>query len=91
MLSYQTQKGFEITNFELEVFINKWLATFQIWSKTTMVETKKFENKENKVLFQKLLYCIHSNQVKKKQGSHEVKRLNSSCARNIGCTAIIHL
>jgi len=70
---------------------NKWLATFQIWSKTTMVETKKFENKENKVLFQKLLYCIHSNQVKKKQGSHEVKRLNSSCARNIGCTAIIHL
>jgi len=35
--SYQTQEGFEITNFELEAFVNvdskeganKWLATFQ--------------------------------------------------------------
>ncbi len=56
-----------------------------------MVETKKFETKGNKVLFRKLLHCIHSNQVKKKQESHEVKCSNSSRAQNIGCTATIHL
>ena len=96
---YQTQEGFEVTNFELKAFVNvdskegadEWLATFQSWSKTTMAETKKFEIKGNKVLFRKLLHCIHSNQVKKKQGNREVKRPNSSRARNIGCTATIHL
>jgi len=56
-----------------------------------MAETKKFEIKGNKMLFRKLLHCIHSNKVKKKQESHEVKCSNSSRAQNIGCTATIHL
>ncbi len=70
--SYRTQENFEITNFELKTFVNvsneeevhKWLATFQSWSKTTMIETKRFGVIGNKVFFQKLLHCIHSNQVK---------------------------
>ena len=97
--SYRTQENFEIVNFELETFVNvfneedaqKWLATFQSWSKTTMAETKGFGVKGKKVLFRKLLHCIHSNQVKKKQGNREMKRPNSSRARNIDCTANIHL
>ncbi len=50
LLSYQTQENFEIINFKLETFINvsseeeayKWFATFQLWSKITMAETKGF-------------------------------------------------
>jgi len=45
----------------------------------------------DKVLFQKLLHCIHSNQVKKKQENREVKRSNSSRIQNIGCITTIHL
>ncbi len=93
------QKNFEITNFELKTFVNvsskeeahKWLATFQLWSKTTIAETKGFGVIGNKMLFQKLLYCIYNNQVKKKQENCKVKCLNSSCTWNIGCTATIHL
>ncbi len=56
-----------------------------------MAKTKKFETKGNKVLFRKLLHYIYSNQVKKKQGSHKIKRPNLSHAQNISCTIIIHL
>ena len=38
-----------------------------------------------------MCHCIHSNDVKKKQGSRQTKRLQSARARNISCTATIHL
>lgn len=45
----------------------------------------------NRVLFQEQRHCIHSAEVKKKQGGCEMKRSQSTRARNIGCTAIIHV
>ena len=69
----------------------EWFTEFQSWSKTTMTETKGFEIKGNRVIFRELRHCIHSNQVKKKQGYRETKRLQSPRARNVDCTASIHL
>ena len=56
-----------------------------------MAQTRGFNIKGNQVLFREILHCIHSNNVKKKQGGREIKRPQSSRARNIGCNATIHL
>jgi hypothetical protein len=97
--SYWTQENFEITNFELDVFVNVndkeaasgWFAAFESHSKTTMPQTKGYEVKGKQVLFREKRHCIHSNEVKKKQGQRETKRPQSSRARNIHCSANIHL
>ena len=56
-----------------------------------MVQTRGFNIKKNRVLFREMCHCIHSNNVKKKQGSRQTKRPQSARARNIDCTATIHL
>lgn len=56
-----------------------------------MPETKRYEIKRKHVLFREMRHCIHSDKVKKKQGNRETKRAQSSRARNIGCSATIHL
>ncbi|CAB5356251.1 unnamed protein product [Rhizophagus irregularis] len=97
--SYQTAEDFVIPQFELDVFVDvndkekasKWFVAFQFWSKTTIPETKRYEIKEKYVLFRETRHCIHSDTVKKKQGSQEVKRQNSLRLRNTSCKAIIHL
>jgi hypothetical protein len=96
---YRTEENFEVTNFELITFVDinseeeasRWFAAFESYSKTTMPETRGFEIKKNRVLFRELRHCIHSNQVKKKQGDRVTKHLQSSRARNIHCPATIHL
>ena len=57
----------------------------------TMPQTKGYEVKGKHVLFQEKRYCIHSNEVKKKQVGRETKHLHSSRAQNTNCTASIHL
>lgn len=82
----RTQENFEIPNFKLDMFVDvdseeeahKWFTEFQSWSKTTMTETKGFEIKGNRVIFRELRHCIHSSQVKKKQGHRIIKRPRSS-------------
>jgi hypothetical protein len=78
-------------NANSEETAHEWFITFQSWSKTTMAQTRGFKLKKNRVLLRELCHCIHSISVKKKQGSHETKRLQSARARNIGCNATIHL
>jgi len=56
-----------------------------------MPQIKGYKVKEKQVLFQEKRHCIHSNEVKKKQVSHEVKHPQSSQVRNTNCTATIHL
>ncbi|CAB5377419.1 unnamed protein product [Rhizophagus irregularis] len=56
-----------------------------------MPETKHYEIKGKYVLFRETRHCIHSDTVKKKQGSREVKRQNSLRLRNTSCKATIHL
>ncbi len=56
-----------------------------------MPQTRGFNIKGNQVIFRELCHCIHSNNVKKKQGSHEIKHPQSAWACNIGCNATIHL
>ena len=70
---------------------SEWITTFESYSKTTMPQTKGFEIKGNWVLFWELRHCIHSHEVKKKQGNRITKHLQSSRARDICCTATIHL
>ncbi|CAG8774993.1 15778_t:CDS:1, partial [Rhizophagus irregularis] len=90
---------FVIPQFELDVFVDvndkekasKWFVTFQFWSKTMMLETKRYEIKGKYVLFCETRHCIHSDTVKKKQGSREVKRQNLLRLRNTSCKATIHL
>ena len=96
---YQTQENFEVANFELDAFVDvsseeeasKWIVAFESHSRTTMAETKGFKINGNKVLFRKLRHCIHSNQVKKKQGNRVTKHQHSSRMRNTDCTATIHI
>lgn len=97
--SYRTFENLNITQFELKAYVDidneeaarDWFASFQCWSKTTMTQTKGFVITGNRVLFRELRHCIHSDKVKKKQGNHITKRPQSARARNIGCTATIHL
>jgi len=70
---------------------SKWFKDFKSISKTTMPETKRYEIKEKRVLFREMRHCLHSDMVKKKQGNRETKRPQSARARNIGCTATIHI
>ncbi|CAG8786664.1 21248_t:CDS:2, partial [Dentiscutata erythropus] len=59
---------FIIHQFELNLFINannvdrarQWFFEFKELSKTTMPETKGFQIKGSKVIFQELQHCIHS-------------------------------
>ncbi|CAB4431854.1 unnamed protein product [Rhizophagus irregularis] len=96
---FQTAEGFEISQFELDAFVdvcdkekaNKWFKDFESRSKTTMPETKRYEIKEKRVLFREKRHCLHSDIVKKKQGNRETKHPQSTRVRNIGCTANIHL
>lgn len=70
---------------------SEWFAAFESHSKTTMAQTKGYGVKGKHVLFREKRHCIHSNEVKKKQGDHETKRSQSSRARNTNCTATIHI
>src|ERR1043165_3223497 len=57
-----------------------------------MPETKDFKITGNWVIFRESRHCIHSHQIKKKQGkNHITKRLQSSRAHDIDCTASVHL
>ena len=56
-----------------------------------MPETRGFKITENRVLFRELRHCIHSHQVKKKQGNRITKRPHSSRTHDINCTASIHI
>ncbi len=69
----------------------KWFMEFQSSSKTTMPESRKYKITGNRVLFREMRHYIHSSEVKKKQGQHEIKCPQSSRTRNIGCTATVHL
>src|SRR5438034_2783137 len=56
-----------------------------------MPQTRGFVITGNRVLFREMRHCIHSSEVKKKQGNRGTKHPQSARARNIGCTATIHL
>ncbi len=56
-----------------------------------MPQTKGYEIKGKRVLFREMRHCIHSNNVKKKQGDHETKHPQSSRVQNTNCTATVHL
>jgi hypothetical protein len=56
-----------------------------------MAQIRGFNIKGNRILYRELYHCIHSDDVKKKQGNCVIKRLQSARARNIGCNATIHL
>ncbi|CAB5380476.1 unnamed protein product [Rhizophagus irregularis] len=97
--SYRTAENFNVTQFELKAYVNvdnkeeahKWFAAFKSWSKTTMAQTRGFNVKGNRVIYRELYHCIHSNEVKKKQGNRETKRPQSARARNVNCAASLHL
>ncbi|CAG8776909.1 16921_t:CDS:1, partial [Dentiscutata heterogama] len=90
---------FEVANFEQDTFVNidseeearEWFMEYQSWSKTTMPQTRGFEIKGSQVIFHEQRHCIHSNDVKKKQGNREMKHPQSSQAQNIFCSATIHM
>ncbi|CAG8763923.1 5969_t:CDS:1, partial [Acaulospora morrowiae] len=96
---FRTVENFEIPQFELHGFVDfdnkekahEWFLAFESHSKTTMPQTKGYTIKGKKVLFREKRHCIHSNEVKKKQGNRETKHPHSSRARNINCNASIHL
>jgi hypothetical protein len=96
---YRTQENFEVENFELDAFVNvcneegalEWVAAFESYSKTTMPQTRGFKITGNRVLFRQLRHCIHSHQVRQKQGNRIKKRQHSPRERDINCTASIHL
>ena len=60
MPPYQTQENFEVPNFELDIFVDvgskeaasEWIAEFQSYSKTMMPQTRGYDIKGNRVLFQ---------------------------------------
>src|SRR6266498_5237970 len=75
--SYRTAENFSIIQFELDAFVDvndkekasEWIAAFESHSKMIMSQTKGYRVKGKYVLFQEKRYCIHSNEVKKKQVS----------------------
>ncbi|CAG8847989.1 18639_t:CDS:1, partial [Gigaspora margarita] len=69
----------------------EWFKTFESHSKTTMPQTKGYNVKGSRVLFREKRHCAHSNEVKKKQGNREIKNPQSLRARNVNCSASIHL
>ncbi|CAG8449409.1 12611_t:CDS:1 [Funneliformis mosseae] len=97
--SYQTSENFSIPQFELDAFVDindkekaqEWFLEFESYSKSTMPLSKGYGVKGNRVLFREKCHCIHSNEVKKKQGSRETKLPQSSRTRITGCNARIHL
>ena len=100
MPPYRTLENFEVPNFELNMFVDvdskeaasEWVTEFQSYSKTTMTQTKGYGIKENRVLFREKRHCIHSHEVKKKQGKNTlIKRPQSLQARDVNCTATIHI
>ena len=96
---YRTAENFAIPQFEFDAFVDvndkekacEWFKAFESHSKTTMPQTKGFDIKGKHVLFREKRHCIHSNEVKKKQGSRETKNPQSIRVRNIHCNANIHL
>ena len=56
-----------------------------------MPKTRGYTINGHRVLFRKKRHCIHSHEVKKKQGNVQTKRPQSSRARDIFCGATIHL
>ena len=56
-----------------------------------MPESRKYTITGNRVIFREQRHCIHSDVVKKKQGQRETKRPQSTRARNIFCSATIHI
>ncbi|CAG8809921.1 28528_t:CDS:2, partial [Racocetra persica] len=62
MLPYRTQENFEVPNVELDMF----------------VDVNSYKIKGSKVLFCEKRYCIHNNEVKKKQSNVEIRMSASS-------------
>jgi len=57
-----------------------------------MAQTRGYKIKGEKVLFREKRHCIHSHEVKKKQGKITMtKHPHSPHARDTCCTVIIHL
>ena len=56
-----------------------------------MPETRRYEIKGKKVIFREKRHCIHSHEVKRKQGTRETKRIQSPRARDTNCSATICL
>ena len=89
-----------VPQFELDTFVDiddkekacEWFKSFEFTSKTTMAQTRGYKIKGEKVLFREQRHCIHSREVKKKQGKNIVtKRPHSPRARDTCYTAAIHL
>ncbi|GES92231.1 hypothetical protein GLOIN_2v1883854 [Rhizophagus clarus] len=98
--SYQTAENFKVPQFELDIFVDvdnqegacEWFKEYESKSKTTMPQTRGYDIKGDRVLFREQRHCIHSHEVKKKQGKNAVtKRPQSLRARDTCCTAAIHL
>ncbi|CAG8836584.1 28514_t:CDS:2, partial [Gigaspora margarita] len=71
--------------------VHEWFSAFEACTKTTMPQTKGFTIKGKHVIFREKRHCLHSNEVKKKQGGREIKRPYSARLQNINCDASIHL
>ena len=56
-----------------------------------MPQTRGFKITGNRVLLRELRHCIHSHQVKKKQGNRVKKCQHLPRKRDIDCTASIHI
>ncbi len=79
-------------NVDSKEVASEWIAKFQCHSKTMMSQTRGYDIKGNRVLFREKRHCLHSHEVKKKQGKNVItKHLQSLRARDIGCNASIHL
>ncbi|GES89782.1 hypothetical protein GLOIN_2v1883854 [Rhizophagus clarus] len=79
--SYQTAENFKVPQFELDIFVDvdnqegacEWFKEYESKSKTTMPQTRGYDIKGDRVLFREQRHCIHSHEVKKKQGKNAVK------------------
>jgi len=56
-----------------------------------MSQTKSYGIKGKHMFFREKRYCIHNNEVRKKQVNHEIKRPQLIRIRNTNCTITIHL
>ncbi|CAG8850050.1 34977_t:CDS:2, partial [Gigaspora margarita] len=97
--TYYTNEGFEIQQFEVDLFVNvstvedikTWFSTFERHSKTTMPQTKGYGVKGKHVIFRESRHCVHSQIVRKKQGDVRRKYPESARNRNTGCLATMCL
>lgn len=93
-----TSENITIGQIETDFYVNintkesalKWLDEFQEISKTTMRLTRTYITKGQRVVFRELRHCIHSDIVKQKNSSRDIKNPNSQRNRDINCSATIN-